>query len=123
MIRSEKINWARIVLGVSVVSFICMGFILQGCNGKAKQDAVLAIDAAKLSVADAKKVRATSAVSTMVKQAEGALKQAEKSFEKKKYAKAKSEAESASMSAKTAIEESKKKPTKKAASSSKSKKS
>ena len=116
-------EWRKFLMAIGAVAVVLTGTILSGCNGKAKQEAILAVDAAKLSVADAKKVRATTAVSSLVKEAESSLKQAEKSLEKKKYSKAKGEADSASMSAKMAIEEAKKKPAKKAASSSKSKKS
>jgi Na+/phosphate symporter len=114
-------GWRWIVLGIMAMA--STGAILSSCSKKAKQEAILALDAARLSLADVKGGKTNKTVASIIKEAESTLKKAEESFEKKEYAKAKDQAESAAKSAKLALEKSKEKHTQKALSAKKSKKS
>lgn len=95
---------------LAVACMAMTGMVLAGCNGKAKQEAALAIDAARLNLADARKAKATPMVTELIDEAEGSLKRAERSFERKEFTAAKSQADTASMSARDAMEEAKKRP-------------
>lgn len=106
--RQIKLN--KLVVALGTIGVVLTSAILIGCNTKAKQEAMLAIEAAKLSIADASKVKLSSAANRFAIEAKGNLRKAENFNTKKDYVKAKNQAELASANAKKAIEEAQKAP-------------
>lgn len=93
--------------GMAVLAF-ALAASLSGC-GRAKQNAFLALDEARLTISSAKSAGAQTYAAEPLKEAEAALKKADKAFEALKYDMARTGALSAIQLAKAAQDEAEKK--------------